>query len=69
MTFGQAIKVINSEWDWDYCGCSMDMSGNKYERLYIKSGNARCPTLAECMAIADYLGMRYHKGIFYRRMV
>jgi len=69
MTFGQALKTINSEWDFDIANDTQDIKGNKYKTFYIKSGDARCPTLAECLAIADYLGMRYHKGYFYKEVL
>ena len=69
MTFGQVVKTINSDWDWDLSGCSMDKSGNKYERYYIKSGYGRRPTIPECLAIADYLGMVFKKGYFYKKII
>ena len=69
MTFGRCVKAICSEWDFDELAPSMDIKGNHYRTFYIKTGLARVPTLAECLAIADYSGMRYHKGFFYKKII
>jgi hypothetical protein len=45
----------------------MDIKGNHYRTFYIKTGLARTPTIAECLAIADYCDMKYHKGYFYKK--
>lgn len=63
------VKIINSDWDIGEVGMSADGSGGHYKTYYIKSGGGRCPTFAECLAIADYMGMKYHKGYFYRRIL
>lgn len=68
LAFGQTIKAINSEWDYRESGMSMDMDGNHFRTFYIVAGEARNPTLAECLAIADYLDMRYSKGVFYKQV-
>jgi len=68
LSFGQVIKSINSEWDYREIGMSMDDNGNHFRTFYIISGDARNPTIAECMAIADYLGFRYSKGYFYKQV-
>ena len=68
LSFGQVIKSINSEWDYRESGMSMDMNGNHFRAFYIISGEARNPTMAECLAIADYCNMRYNKGVFYKQV-
>lgn len=65
--FRQAIKAVNSGWDYDELGMSMNSKGQHFRTYYIKAGNSRFPTVAECLAIADYSGMRYHKGYFYKK--
>lgn len=68
LEFRQTIKAINNEWDYRELGISMDTDGNHFRTFYIVAGGAKKPTLAECLAIADYLGMRYSKGVFYKQV-
>lgn len=63
--FRQVIKCINSEWDYDELGMTMNTKGQTFRTYYIKSGNSRFPTVAECLAIADYMGYIYtRRGYF-----
>lgn len=67
MTFGRCIKAINSEWDFGVANDTMDMKGNKYKTFYIINNGDIVPDYATCLAIAEYSGMRYHKGYFYKK--
>lgn len=67
--FGKCIKVFNSEWDYEFSGMYLDGNGNHYERFYIKAGDERLPTVSECLAIADYMGMVFKKGYFYKKII
>ena len=68
MTFRSAVKAVNSKWEVDEIAMSMDLKGNHYRTFYIKAGYARNPTLPECLAIANYCGMRYSKGYFLKKV-
>lgn len=67
--FRQTVKAVNSQWDCCELAMSMDCTGRHFRTFYIVAGEARNPTLAECKAIADYLGYRYNKGYFYKEVV
>lgn len=61
-----AVKAINSE--WDVVELAMSSDGKfRYRTFYIVS-NGRYPKLAECQAIADFVGYKYNKGYFYWRI-
>lgn len=64
LSFKQAVKALNSTWDIGEPVECMDYKGNRYEKNYI-IGN---PTLADCLVIANYMGLRYHKGYFYNKI-
>ena len=67
LSFKQAVKVICSEWDCDMTLCA-DYKGNHYERYCITNTANFKPTYADCYSLANYLGMRYHKGYFYNKL-
>lgn len=67
--FRQTVKAVNSQWDCCELAMSMDNEGHHYRTFYIVAGDARNPTLAECKAIADYLGYHYNKGYFYKEVL
>ena len=69
LSFERCVKAICSEWDCCELAMSMDNDGRHYRTFYIIAGDGRNPTLAECQAIADYLGYRYSKGYFYKEVV
>lgn len=61
LNFRDAVKALNSEWEVGEVEYAMDKDGNKYERVYI-IGN---PTRIDCLAIAQYFGVKYSNGYFY----
>lgn len=65
MTFLQAVKAINSEWEIGITADSSDGKGNFYRTYYIVGS----PTKADVEAICNHCKMSYYKGYFYRRII
>lgn len=69
LSFDMAIKSINSGWDYKEMAMAMNNKGQRFRVFYILTGIERNPTLAECLAIANYVGFNYKKGYFYQEVL
>lgn len=64
LSFRQAVKTLNKDWEIGKPTEIVDTNGQKWEKWKIIGQ----PTLADCLALATYLGIKYKNKYFYNKI-